>query len=145
MAHMPSGTSCTNKMQVEPERQGIEQAVNKRRPISDEKRIVGPISPWSISTQQTDFTLTFPRNDKGSKIPKNNLIPGAVVRLQQRFRTRAEFHKARLVRCCPFQTSMEIFSIILTFHLKWNIGDIKNSCSWQVLFVWLWNIQWTHC
>lgn len=47
-------------------------------------------------------------------------------------------------RHCPLQTFWKIFSIILTFHLKWNIEDIRNSCSWQVLFVWLWNIQRAH-
>lgn len=78
---MLRGASHAKKLQLETKSRKLKQAVNKQHPFSDEKRTAVPSAPQSILTQQTDFTLTFPRNDKGSKIPQNNLISAAVVLL----------------------------------------------------------------
>lgn len=72
-------TSHTYKMQLETKTRASEQAVNKQHPFSDEKGTAGPSVPQSVLTWQTDFALTFPRNDKGNKTPQNNLIPAAAV------------------------------------------------------------------
>lgn len=78
---MLRGASHANKMLFETKSRKLKQAVNKQHPVSDEKRTAFPSASRSILIRQTDFTLTFPRNDKGSKIPKNNLISAAVVLL----------------------------------------------------------------